>query len=670
MLKKSRHPKIQYWFWDEEILQDKKYLKDIDNIAQNTNFDTLAMSARGTVDFWDPSYKTIFKEAVDYAHSYGLKVLLQLWPKGFINANSNVSLENAVAFVTEHEAVIENGEVVIRSVEMEARYPQYAPRLKNELLLAVAFRKCGDGFYEEGSLVDITDTAKILYHVPETLSIAFQPDGLEGYTVYCMVAHYYQYADLFSDAMQDDYKSIMDYYEDVAFDGIVLDEFKNMPIRRFTKETETFRGRFYGRCFDTYFYKTTGKSLIQTMFEMRYCPQEDEGIRISAINNYFDIFRHSTRTLEKFVAEYSVEKFGNDAFIGLHNTFHNHLQVDEIWATGCNWWEVPRKYAQTDEDITYPARMGIACTCPENIIYDMYYTSDAHKFYEKAMRDARYGCRIHYHAINDHGWGLDTGEKGLLDVINKLEDKITLLNLFEPQMPKMELLVVFGFPALCNWYPDVEARNKWDINGSLNIMERVDYLWKEGCFNALAPSDAIIDGRIQLKDGKFDYCGHTFDKLLFLYPQYSKESVMRFLRQAIAEKYDIKVLGEITKDFGGHIIDNSFLNDIRLEEEADIPACFGLKKNSISDGCELADGSVVITNLQSLMNDEFCTYQFIVKGYPCEAEFKGVFALLLDDLGEIKKIAAGNLKSLTVNGRKLINLSGDDDVFVPIRKTI
>ena len=61
------------------------------------------------------------------------------------------------------------------------------------------------------------------------------------------------------------------------------------------------------------------------------------------------------------------------------------------------------------------------------------------------------------------------------------------------------------------------------------------------------------------------------------------------------------------------------------------------------------------------MNDEFCTYRFMVKGYPCEAEFKGVFALLLDDMGEIKKIAAGNLNSLTVNGRNLLVLSGDKD---------
>ena len=470
---------------------------------------------------------------------------------------------------------------------------------------------------------------------------------------------------MFSDLIIQDYKGLIDAYSDVPICGIVLDEFKNLIILP-SCQLEEFRERIYGKNFRRYFKEQTGDDLIQTMFDMRYCPVGKENIRISAINKYFDIFRHSTQRVEKFVAEYSEKVFGECSFSGLHNTYHNGLQTDEIWQTGCNWWEIPRKYAQTDEDIAYPIRMGIACGCRENLVYDMYYAPDKNKYLEKAVRDARFGCRIHYHIVyvnddEDNDISCNTGSPMFLEAVKPYEEKIELLNKFDPVMPEMELLVVFVFPALYNWYPDESARNNMDINGKLDIENRVATLWKKGHLNALAPSDAIADGRITMKDGYFDYCGHRFNKMLYLYPQYSKSEVISFLQTAINDGYDLKIMGDLTRDFDGNITTFAAPPEVVLNEDTDLPAEMLLKSNPITDGCVLEDGSVVITDYNSIANNQFCTHKFTVKGFDCQATFKGVFAVKVGENGSVEKIAAGNLKEFLIDGQFVLKLNGEKD---------
>ena len=164
-----------------------------------------------------------------------------------------------------------------------------------------------------------------------------------------------------------------------------------------------------------------------------------------------------------------------------------------------------------------------------------------------------------------------------------------------------------------------------------------------------------------MKDGKFDYCGHRFEKLLYLYPQYAKPEVLSFLQNAIDQGYDVKILGELTRDFDGNPATLVFGENTVLTEESDISQGFGLTPNPIPNGCQLEDGSVVITDYDSIAEDKFCTYRFDVNGFSCEATFKGVLAVKLNDSGEIEKIAAGNLKEVTRNEHALLSLSGDED---------
>lgn len=37
--------------------------------------------------------------------------------------------------------------------------------------------------------------------------------------------------------------------------------------------------------------------------------------------------------------------------------------------------------------------------------YDMFYKEEIEPFFVKAMEEAKFGSRIHYHAMNDLHWG-------------------------------------------------------------------------------------------------------------------------------------------------------------------------------------------------------------------------------------------------------------------------
>ena len=47
MIPRSRHPKINYWFWKDCTLESKNYLKTLDRIAENGRFDLLTLTDRG-----------------------------------------------------------------------------------------------------------------------------------------------------------------------------------------------------------------------------------------------------------------------------------------------------------------------------------------------------------------------------------------------------------------------------------------------------------------------------------------------------------------------------------------------------------------------------------------------------------------------------------------------
>lgn len=649
----SRHPRILYWFWTPEIIMGEQYLKDLKRIHEKSAYTMVVLSARDGMDFFDRSLIPYFEKTVSCAHELGMKIVLQLWPEGN-NASVSMTPEESASLVSETEIeIMGDGMVSLFCHTDSVRGKEIHTHLKSELLAAYAFKKMGDGKYEPGSLIDITDSAACCEE-DGGLRVQISAPHLVGYTVYVMASHYFAYADCFGDFFPRSFHRLLSDLSTIGFDSYVLDEFRNMPIRHMNY---CFRDRLSGKAFAARVEEATQATLQQLLFNMRYAPEGYESLRIRAINQYFSLMREGTRRIEQIFSEYVRSFCGEDAFLGLHNTFHNHLQNDEIWATGCNWWGLPRQYAQTDENIAMPVRLGIGCECPEAICYDMFYDRELTPFYVKAMEEAKFGSRIHYHAMNDVHWGQDLGQDIFLAEISKVEKKIALLDWFDGPMPQMDLLIIFGMPALCNWYPDIRARNRYDLNGELNILQRASDLWDAGCRCALTSSEALDAGKIHMDDTGYLYGGHHFTSLLYLYPQYGTEANIHFLTQVINAAMPVRIIGNASHYFDGEEIPlqiRRVLKTRTVEEDTDILSEMQLPLNTVANQCRLENGAYVFSDFASLNSGTPHTFSCTYGSKIYTGSYIGCAALLCDEAGELERFVCGGFTKLLCNGQELL----------------
>jgi hypothetical protein len=347
------------------------------------------------------------------------------------------------------------------------------------------------------------------------------------------------------------------------------------------------------------------------------------------------------------------------------------LTNDEAWATGINWWTIPRQYGMSDEDLSLPLRMGLLVAHPGNIMYDQFYGWDIHRFAQKALNDARFDARIHYHGYNDTGrWGADLSGAPFLSAINPVERKIRLLNRFDPAAPRLPLLVVFGMPALLNWYPDASARNGYDLNGSLHIEEKVQAIWDAGYRCAVVPSDLIDNGSLKLDQKNRPVLnGHTFQAVIYLYPQYAKRSTLAFLDDYTRRGGALMLEGSATRDFDGSPDDQIFSEiaaHARVKQfSVDQIAALGVEKSPLHEtGGELEDGSVILTDLGSLETGQPKSFSVAVNGHQFSGTYIGVFALRAAADGHILKLACGGCASLSRDGREILRLGTATDVVL------
>ena len=89
-----------------------------------------------------------------------------------------------------------------------------------------------------------------------------------------------------------------------------------------------------------------------------------------------------------------------------------------------------------------------------------------------------------------------------------------------------------------------------------------------------------------------------------------------------------------------------------------------LTPNRIYNGCILEDGSIVISDFDSVMDDTFTTYPIELGGHHFEARFRGTLALKVDDEGNIVKFVAGNLKYLKMDDEIILEGDGTEDCVI------
>jgi hypothetical protein len=345
------------------------------------------------------------------------------------------------------------------------------------------------------------------------------------------------------------------------------------------------------------------------------------------------------------------------------------LVCDEIWATGIKWWSIPREYGFTDEKTPLPTQMGIAMSYHANAMYNMYYDSNIKRFATKTMNDLRYGIRTFYHAFNDKQWGMGLEKPEAIKAINPVENCARLLNRFNPSLPEIKLLVIFGNEALQNWYPIKSERGSYDINDKLKIEEKAVKIWKAGYRNALVPTDLIAEGKLNLNaNNKPELSGYQFDAIIFLYPQYSKEPVLKFLEDYVNKGGKLMIEGNATHNFKGEKITDRMAAIYRKATVKgfsvnNIPK-LGIAQNSISNGYRNGDGSYVFTDIKSVQTNRAASFSLHLGDDNYSAEYKGLAAISVDPINGLQKFACTGFQELKKNGQVILNLEKRADIFV------
>lgn len=634
-------PRPTIWGLNLNNIKNKQYLKDLDYIHENTLINTIYLSFGNGVQMENTQQcHKLMEEYVQYAHSLGLKVVFrQSHAEGFFNAGVDapagtpIEVEQAQIYtiddpskaegiVNDYETIAdENGYALITHT---AKWNRNKIRpLRNKVLRVYAFRKTAEGFYEKGSLQDVTEKILITNSRPAMCEVEFH-GGKEfaSFTLFFMVVQYFNNYEFFEGGFFEGEKRLMEAYADVPLDGVCMDEvgFLLLNTNKIScGAEEPFRGRFYSEGQRRYYEKKHSLDLVRLLFDMRYAPAGEEKIRIKAINTYFDELRYAIIKNENDVAALSKKLWGENVYLSAHNTFHNHLDGDEIWHTACAWWDLPRDYGHTDENISFPVRMGVMLAAEKPLMLDMFYAEEDQAYYDHIIEGAPFNCREFHHP-----WLGKDGIKNIMredfcSMIRHLDEEVAKLDPFQIFPPKLDLLVIYGNAAQNNWYPDYEARNLWDIDGSLHIQAKVDEMWKNDYRCALVPDYAITDGRIKCKEGKIFFRGHAFTHCLFLYPKYARKEVYDFLNEAGRSGLPIAAVGKRANiDFNG---EKAHLT-IPLFEEYDLSILekISCPKSGIPGGCIYTDGSFSLINKAGLLENKAQEVDITIEG----TRYKGV----------------------------------------------
>jgi len=660
-------PELVYWFVTPQTLAPAQYQKDIQHIAHDTKFTFPFLTARKGVSFLNnPAAHAAVAGIVKDAHENGLRIGVTLLGGGSGAAKTSVAADEQTV-VANGEAILDaqgNGTVEANAVLRSVKATHTA------LLRAYVFRKTGPGEYDPATLMNVTAKVKSISPQPGRLVVTLKlGPGYAGYTAFVLATNWYPVMDMFSPAFKSWLRNTIDQYRDVPLDGTALDEFGYVRIPM--NPTTPWRGHLAGRAFGERFRAVTGMELTRTLFDTRYAPEGHPEVRIRAIDQYLAFLRSGPLDEEHDFYNYSRQVFGDKNFAGIHDTFHNHLTNDEAWATGIDWWTIPRQYGMSDEDLSLPLRMGLLVSHRGNMMYDQFYGWDIHCFAVKAMKDARFDARIHYHGYNDTGrWGVNLASQAFLSQLNPVEQKIRLLNRFDPAAPELPLLVVFGMPRLLNWYPDQSARNVFDVNGSLHIEKKVLAIWNAGYRCAVVPSDLINNGSLKLNAHDRPVLnGHTFRAIVYLYPEYAKQSTLHFLGEYTRRGGALMLEGNATRDFNGVPIRSEFAKiaaraRVRGFSVDKLPELDVQKSPLDGIGGELEDGSIILTDLNSLERSQPKTFTVEVNGHSFRGAYVGVFALKAANDGTIEKLACGECRPLRRDGREILSLSTPADLVL------
>ena len=612
-----KNPSIIYWKWDDQHLKDRSYIEKIEDIAARSCFDHVCITTHWCRNgIADEDMHDHVRAACDKLHELGRKMIFEIDVRAEKKRFAETYPDSRMGFIYWQNQTAGEGEKakfsfhIVRGGGGELFS---GDRQDGEKVLDVfAYETDEAGCIREESIKCLTEQATLQRTDDSTVTVEVK--AVSGRKVFVTVCSYYQFPDFWSNEYHAYLNWLMKRYSDIPLDGLSVDELGLLWYPDFDFTPGSYKmldnAPIYSLGFADTFEQRFGMSYSRSLL-YRFCSSDEDQNTVKAINYYFDTVREGLAECECRFYQKTKELYGDDAFVGVHNTWYAIEEVantPEVWKTGITWWSAKKDYGFTDEIMLYPVRTALAHKEQSPIFYNMWYgeaTEQIDTYYTELWKNARFGGRtisLGYECTHEDSV-LDLYPAGYLEDLSHIEEQLSHLDDLQESAANCEVLVLAGLEACCNRLANQNGHGRWDtLRGVLKeIFTLTRDIFNMGCNVDMVGSSAVYDQQLTIsEDGFVTYGSQTYKYVIMAYPQFCKTALTDFLKEIVKSKTGLCVVGGLTKDFYGEpaALEGNILRFSTRPDAFDLHEQFiknGVDFSRVQNGCVMQDGSIIFT---------------------------------------------------------------------------
>lgn len=666
------YPKILYWKWNEELLNNEVLERKVDDIVKRSSFDLIAMSTHGmkdhTISLKDPRVKASIKRATELFAEHGRKFTVDVDAGRPAEFNGSFSkAPNKFSRITRicDADLDENG-----YAQLTVKTPEISDDPQSKfgvvgLLGAWIVEPSENMTFVDGSEKDASAFCKIVDNGAGQSKIEVNAGNINAGKKIIV------YPDIklnIPDRMSDEYRQteleIIETLGDTGIYGVTTDEWG----LRTDVEDGTIPYVYASESTKDLYFEYCGRDLYNDLLYFHYSPQNDRSISILVLNKYFEVIRNRMTEDDAAIYDKTKSVFGKDAFVGFHPTWYcapNGFSV-ETMHNGMDWWQVKRDYSQTDERVMIPIRLAMARSAKLPVWYNMWYsqrTLDIKTYYRETWVNARFGGRTNYlgYECYEPGVVLTLWQEGRLESCSEMDDVATKINDFQTTLPDSRVLCLFAMEYFTNWQISEHGAKTMRprMTGHKDIVEFANGLFANNVLFDLVPTSEIDRNKLRIENEKIKYYDHDYDAIVVVGANGMSQKAVDFVNDCAELTENIVWIGECewlndgkkcNDSFDG--ISHKYPMNVNTAEIAQLLDKMGVKANMTLNSAVFEDGSVVFTTDGALNVGNPLEADFELDGHRIVFKGTDIFAIRIKD-GK-PEYRFGTAEILTMDGKSLI----------------
>ncbi len=669
-------PSIIYWKWDDSILTPGALEGKVHELVRRTTFDIVFVGVHWmSLPITDPRVIDKIAQACHLLHRAGRKLVMELDARNQYSVFIQRYPDDVVySFFFAETTLDENG---WGSIEFDSPHAFHYFQPSGVKGIERILGSWTFTLTEDGKAIVPGTIADVLAHTTyvnagEKTRITVQAGAAHAHKRVAVLPAFRQaITNMFSSHFYHFYEELFQKLAHIPLDGVQVDEWGVDVMISAIDDTAVTLCQTYADGLAQLYQTHCGTELAQDLLYFKYPVKGQEQAAYQIVNDFNHVLRQKMVENETWIYNQAKRVFGPDAFVGAHPTWWGsptklHL---EVLKNGWDWWEVPRDYGQTDETVSVPIRLALARKAGGPVWYNMWYSMGTRRldtYFQETWRNARYGGRTHYHGFEcpNEDVVLELKGPGILEEIETMEQLIRRINAFQRGLPDSRILVVFGMEAATNWVMNEPGLSAWRCSSPTQerILELSRDLFEAGYLHDLVPSTEIANGSVRLEKGKLHYGkGHTYDALIFLFPENISAEVWAFLKRCKAQGIPLTGCGTLTRLNGGRNVQDEFAQWReglcwweQLTEVGPLVAVvqqWGLAVNHFDSGAVFTDGSVIFTGAGVKNVGNPLEVKERIFGRLVEFSGEDFLALKLTPEGEIERVDFGKCHFLRIDGK-------------------